>query len=69
MYLKKIKPKFVVKRALTVEGAVKNSIKEEIGGETLKTPERFAIEQKYGITDPFLIPSELAAIRAEVALG
>lgn len=49
----------------SVQESLRKQLQEEIGGATLKNPERFALEQKYGLTDPVLTSSELAMIATE----
>lgn len=54
----------------SVEVSLRNQLRYEINGAELKNPERFALEQKFGIHDPVLIQSEQQAIAAEgVFLG
>lgn len=56
---------------LSLNSELRRQVREEIKGqEGLTNPERFALEQKYGITEPVLVLEELQIIRAEeVRLG
>lgn len=51
----------------TLTPELRKQLRAEIEGEPITTAERFALEQKYGITDPVLLNEELVA--AEVVDG
>ena len=46
---------------------LRKQLRAEIDGEPITNPERFALEQKYGLTDAVLLHEELVA--AEVVDG
>lgn len=58
----------VVDSLSSLPSDLRRQIREEIRGqEALTNPERFALEQKYGLTDPVLVNEELQLIRSEEA--
>lgn len=46
---------------------LRRQLKQEIDGAELKGPEKFILEQKYGITDAVLLSEEKQTITAEEA--
>lgn len=44
---------------------LRRQLRYEINGEDITNPEKFALEQKFGLTDPVLIQRERNAIFAE----
>jgi len=48
---------------------LRRQLRYEINGEDITNPEKFALEQKFGLTDPVLLQRERNAIFAEEALG
>jgi hypothetical protein len=65
MNYRKLKPKFVHTRNLSVEDAVCRQAKDEIGTDALKPEEDMIIRCKYGMNDPQFTVGELNAIRFE----
>lgn len=51
----------------SVEVSINQQIRYEVNGAELKNPEKFMIDQKYGVTEPVLTQSELQSIAAEGA--
>ena len=50
----------------SISDSIRNQMRED-GGKELKNPEKFQLEQKYGLIDPILTEPEQALIRLEVA--
>lgn len=51
----------------TLQSDLRRQLRYEINGEELKGPEKFALEQKFGLTDAVLLSEEKQTIAAEEA--
>jgi hypothetical protein len=54
-------------RSKDLQSDLRRQLRYEINGDDLKGPEKFALEQKFGLTDPALTSEEKQTIAAEEA--
>lgn len=62
--IKKIEPEIDID---PLAKSLREQLKYEINGVELTNPEKFALEMKFGITEPFLLQEEKDVIAAEEA--
>ena len=53
----------------SITASLRSQLRFEINGAELTNPERFALEQKFGITDPVLTADEKQLLSVEAQLG
>lgn len=49
----------------SITASLRSQLKYEINGAELTNPEKFALEQKFGLTDPVLTADEAYIVRKE----
>lgn len=54
-------------RSKDLQSDLRRQLRYEIDGEDLKQPQKFALEQKFGLTDAVLLSEEKQTIAAEEA--